>query len=234
MTAMAGVQALAPAWAKTGNAGLPQNEFDLVIRQQRLSFDGREALATTVNGSVPGPLLRMREGEEVRLRVRNELDADSSLHWHGILLPPEMDGVPGISFDGIQPGETFEYRYRLAQSGTYWYHSHTGLQEQLGHYGPIIIEPKNPDPVGYDREHVIVLSDWTFQNPHTVLANLKKMGGFYNYQQRTVGDFFSDVSSGGWSGAVSDRTSWGAMRMDPTDIADITGFTYIYLCNGLQ
>ena len=219
-----------PAWAKTGNAGQPQNEFDLVIRKQRLSFDGREAVATTVNGSVPGPLLRMREGEEVVLRVRNELDADSSLHWHGILLPPEMDGVPGISFDGIQPGETFEYRYRLAQTGTYWYHSHSGFQEQSGVYAPLIVDPAGPEAHDYERELVILLSDWSFEDPMRIWNRLKKDSEYYNRNPITLSDLMN--SPRGIGAGLRELMQWDRMRMSATDIADVTGYTYTYLLNG--
>ncbi len=181
-----------------------------------------------VNGSLPGPLLRFREGETVTLRVANTLDEDTSIHWHGILLPNGMDGVPEVNFPGIRPGETFVYEYPVRQSGTYWYHSHSGLQEQLGVYGPLIIDPIEPDPFAYDREYVVMLSDWTFEDPYGVLANLKKMGGYYNFQRRTVADLFRSSDAG-----LADRLRWGRMRMDPTDIADITGYTYTYLMNGM-
>ena len=186
----------------------------------------------TVDGSVPGPLLRFREGEAVTLRVRNELDEPTSIHWHGILLPFEMDGVPGVTFPGIPPGETFTYRYPVVQSGTYWYHSHTGLQEQLGHYGPLVIDPAGSDPVTYDREHVVVLGDWMFENPYSVLAKLKKVEHYSNYRRRTVGDFFRAISRNGLGTTLDDRLMWGRMRMAPTDIADVTGHHYTYLMNG--
>ena len=197
-----------------------------------IGIDGRQGTAVTVDGSVPGPLLRFREGEAVTLRVRNELDEPTSIHWHGLLLPFEMDGVPGVSFPGIPPGETFTYRYPVVQSGTYWYHSHTGLQEQLGHYGPLVIDPAGPDPVACDREHVLVLGDWMFANPYSVLAKLKKDEGYSNYRRRTVGDFFRAISRNGVGATVGDRLMWGRMRMAPTDIADVTGHHYTYLMNG--
>lgn len=208
-------------------------EFDLVIGEQTLGIGDRLARATAINGTVPGPLLRFREGETVTLRVQNDLDEDTSIHWHGLLLPPEMDGVPGVSFPGIPPGETFTYRYPVRQSGTYWYHSHSGLQEQTGVYGPLIIDPAGPDPVQYDREYVVVLGDWTFGDPNRVLANLKKMGGYYNFQRRTLGDLFGDAGDEGLGARLSDRLRWGRMRMEATDIADVTGHTYTYLINGL-
>ncbi len=231
---------LLPAWAREP-AGLvagpttrpPGDPIDLFLRWQDLPFGGRSGRAATINGSVPGPLLRLREGEDVTIRVHNELGEDSSIHWHGILLPFEMDGVPGVSFSGIRAGETFAYRFPVRQSGTYWYHSHSGLQEQLGHYGPLIIDPAEPEPYRYDREYVVVFSDWTFENPYRILAKLKKLSDYYNFQQRTAGDFFRDLSADGLSATVKDRLAWGNMRMSPTDIADITGYTYTYLVNGL-
>ncbi|RMF11165.1 MAG: copper resistance system multicopper oxidase [Alphaproteobacteria bacterium] len=235
---VAGMQALAPAWARQltalGASAVDETHrvFDLAIRQEDLSIAGKTARAKTINGTLPGPLLRFREGETVTIRVHNDLDEDTSLHWHGILLPAEMDGVPGISFPGIRPGETFEYRYTLKQSGTYWYHSHSGLQEQSGVYGPMIIDPAEPDPVRHDREYVVMLSDWTFEDPHHIFAKLKKHSEYFNYQKRTLGDFFRDASEQGLQTALSHRLAWGRMRMDPTDIADVTGATYTYLING--
>jgi len=207
-------------------------EYELTIAESTLRLDGRSARATTINGSVPGPILRFREGEQAVIRVHNTLSEDTSIHWHGIILPPEMDGVPGLSFPGIRPGETFEYRFAVNQAGTYWYHSHSGLQEQLGHYGALIIEPAERTGPAYDREHVLVLSDWTFENPYRVLSRLKKQPDAYNYQRRTVADFFRDVGRDGFAATVSDRWMWAGMRMNPTDIADVTGATYSYLLNG--
>ncbi|MEQ9145618.1 MAG: copper resistance system multicopper oxidase [Parvibaculaceae bacterium] len=235
---LVGLQALVPAWAwqatglRPSSANGNQRSFDLAIGRTDFQIDGQTAHAKTINGTVPGPLLRFKEGETVTLRVRNDLDEDTSIHWHGILLPAEMDGVPGISFPGIRPGETFEYRYTLKQSGTYWYHSHSGLQEQSGVYGPMIVDPAEPDPIGYDREYVVMLSDWTFENPDHVFAKLKKQSDYYNFQKRTIGDFFRDASEHGLGETLSDRLAWGRMRMDPTDIADITAATYTYLING--
>ena len=230
---------LLPAWARSG-AGVvagpgPRtgpHEFDLVIAETPVEIEGRTGTAVTLNGGIPGPLLRFREGETVTLRVHNRLREPTSIHWHGILLPFQMDGVPGVSFPGVPAGETFVYRYKVQQSGTYWYHSHSGLQEQLGHYGPIVIDPAGPDPVEYDREHVIVLSDWMFGDPYRAMARLKKQSDYFNYQQRTVGDFFRDARRIGLGATLKDRLAWGRMRMAPTDIADITGHVYTYLMNG--
>ncbi len=230
---------LIPAWARSGSGIWPPadprtgpHEFDLDIAKTPFFVDGREGSAVTLNGGVPGPIMRFKEGETVTIRVHNKLDETTSIHWHGILLPFEMDGVPGVSFPGIPAGETFTYKYKVDQAGTYWYHSHSGLQEQLGCYGPMILDPAEPDPVAYDREHVLVLSDWMFENPYKVLAKLKKQSDYLNYQQRTVGTFFEDVKKKGFAATWRDRMSWGNMRMTPTDIADITGHIYTYMING--
>ena len=232
-------RALAPAYAQTPSG--PGSEIrvggdrvaDLVIARTPFGFGGRAGTAVTINGTVPGPILRFREGEVATLRVTNRLDEDTSIHWHGILLPSEMDGVPGVSFPGIRPGETFTYRYAVRQNGTYWYHSHSSLQEQQGMYAPIVMEPDRRDPVAYDREHVIVLSDWTFRDPHRVLAVMKKQSGFFNFQQRTLGDFFREAKANGFRDTWEERKMWGKMRMNPADILDITGAAYTYLVNGL-
>lgn len=230
---------LVPAWAQSGpdaNLGglrpLSGTEFLLEIGRSQVRIDGQSGPAITVNGQLPAPLLRWREGDDITLRVHNGLDADTSIHWHGILLPNEMDGVPGVTFPGIQPGETFTYRIPVRQAGTYWYHSHSGLQEQLGHYGPIIIEPRGGDPVTYDREYVIVLSDYTFEGPHRVFQRLMAQSDTYNFQQRTLPDFFGDASREGFMSALRDRLMWGGMRMSPTDISDATSATLDYLVNG--
>ncbi len=228
-----------PGWARSGLttdlsglAVLSGRNFDLDVSDAKSVIDGKLGSSILINGHLPAPLLRWKEGDDISLRVTNHLKVDTSIHWHGILLPFQMDGVPGVSFPGIKPGETFVYQFPVMQAGTYWYHSHSGLQEQLGHYGPIVIEPKDTDPVAFDREYVIVLSDWTFENPHRVFAKLKKMSDTYNIQQRTVGDFFDDVEAKGLDRTLSERKMWGKMRMDPTDIADVTGATYTYLING--
>ena len=211
---------------------LSGTEFDLRIGETPLNFTGAARTAFTVNGSVPAPTLRWKEGDIVTLRVANTLSEDASIHWHGILLPANMDGVPGLSFHGIRPGETYVYRFRVRQAGTYWYHSHSGFQEQLGLYGPLIIEPRQPSPVAHDREHVVMLSDWTDERPARVFAKLKKQSDYYNFHQRTVGDFFRDVRAEGFTATLADRRMWGSMRMNPTDLADVSGYTYTYLMNG--
>lgn len=210
-----------------------ERAVDLVIARTPFGYGGRQSSAVTINGTIPGPVLRFREGETVTLRVTNRLDEDTSIHWHGLLIPSDMDGVPGVSFPGIPAGQTFTYRFVVRQNGTYWYHSHSSMQEQLGMYGPLIIEPNRPDPVAYDREHVVVLSDWTFRDPHRVLAMLKKQGGVFNFQKRTIGDFFRDARNNRFRQTLAERAMWGRMRMDPTDILDVTGAQYTYLANGL-
>jgi CopA family copper-resistance protein len=222
----------AAAGARQRQDVLTGTEFDLTIGRTSVDITGRRRTAITLNGSVPGPELRWREGDTVTLRVKNTLDEDTSIHWHGILLPANMDGVPGLSFSGIHPGETYTYRFPVKQSGTYWYHSHSGFQEQQGLYAPLVIEPREPDPFEYDREHVVMLTDWTDEDPRRVLAKLKKNAHYYNYNQRTVGDFFDDVRDKGWRATLADRAMWGEMRMSAADLADVTGATYTYLMNG--
>src|SRR3990172_7811320 len=230
---------LKPAWAResvgttTGTANvLAGTEFDLTIAEIPVNFTGAPRMATTINGSIPAPALRWREGDTVTLRVTNRLSEDTSIHWHGILLPYQMDGVPGISFPGIRPGETFVYRFKVKQTGTYWYHSHSGLQEQTGMYGAIIIEPPSADPIRADRDYVVQLSDWTDEDPMRVLAKLKVQGDYYNFNQLTAADFFRDVSREGLKATLDKRQMWQQMRMSPTDLADISGYTYTYLMNG--
>src|SRR5690554_713693 len=223
-------------WADAPRAGpsvLSGNLFDLHIGYQKVNFTGVERTATTINGSLPGPILRWKEGERVTLRVTNHLDHDTSLHWHGIILPSEMDGVPGLSFAGIKPGETFEYQFDVNQNGTYWYHSHSAFQEQTGVFGSIIIDPKEPDPVAYDREMVAMLSDWTDEAPQDVYAKLKKNSHYYNFRERTLADFWRDVKEKVFAHTWKERAMWNQMRMIETDIADVTGYTYTYLMNGV-
>ncbi|MBU1326351.1 MAG: copper resistance system multicopper oxidase [Alphaproteobacteria bacterium] len=232
---LAALQGLMPAWAQTGSPGLRADlptltgpNVDLTIGHSPFTVNGRTATATTINGVLPAPLLRLREGQNVRLSVTNTLDEDTSIHWHGILLPFHMDGVPGVSFPGIRPRETFVYEFPLIQSGTFWYHSHSGLQEALGHYGPIVVDPAGADPVAYDREHVLVLSDWSFMNPHEILDKLKKSPGYFNRQRTSLSGLFD----GSDRFSLEERRMWGEMRMDPRDILDVNGTTYTYLING--
>ena len=217
----------------TGAAPLLRGtEFDLVIAESPVNFTGKPRMATTINGSIPGPTLHWREGDTVTIRVTNRLREPTSLHWHGILLPFQMDGVPGISFKGIAPGETFTYRFKVEQSGTYWYHSHSGMQEQTGMYGAIVIEPSGGETIRADRDHVVQLSDWTDEDPMRVFAKLKAQGDYYNYNQPTAVEFFRDVSRQGLAAALDERKMWNEMRMNPTDLSDLSAATLTYLMNG--
>ena len=221
------------AAANTDTEIISGNVFDLNIDYKQVNFTGRSRTATTVNQGLPGPTLRWKEGERVTLRVTNRLPNLSSIHWHGIILPADMDGVPGMSFDGISAGETFEYQFDVTQSGTYWYHSHSGFQEQTGLYGAIIIDPKDPDPVAYDRDYVVILSDWTDEDPEDVYAKLKKASHYYNFNERTAGDLWQDLKEKGVVQTWRDRAMWNQMRMSQTDLADVTGYTYTFLMNGI-
>lgn len=208
--------------------------IDLTISEQLFRLDGRTVPAITINGTIPGPIIRLKEGQQATLRVTNGLKEDTSIHWHGLLLPPAVDGVPGVSFAGIKPGATFTYRFPVRQSGTYWFHSHSGGQELLGMYAPMIIDPIEPEPFRYERDYVVMLSDWSFESPEVVLSNLKKQGGYYNFQRRAADEFLADVRRMGFWLAVQNYLMWDRMRMDPTDFADVTGYTFTYLMNGLS
>ncbi|MDF1835126.1 MAG: copper resistance system multicopper oxidase [Alteraurantiacibacter sp. bin_em_oilr2.035] len=227
---LAGAGLAIPAWARgqsltqaaNGFGELSGSQIDLSIANHHFATGGRNGHAIAVNGSVPGPLIRLREGQDVALNVTNHLAEDSSIHWHGLLLPFQFDGVPGISFPGIKPGEAFSYRFPVRQSGTYWWHSHSGLQEQAGHYGPIVIDAAQPDP-RYDRDVVVLLSEFTPRHPHEIARLLATGEHYFNRQMQTVGD---------GSMSLEDRLMWGAMRMNPRDISDVTGATYTFLVNG--
>jgi CopA family copper-resistance protein len=236
---VAAAHALKPAAPWAGIAAhssspnvLTGDVIDLTISEQIFHVNGREARAVMMNGTLPGPLIRLKEGQQATLRVTNRLREVTSIHWHGLLVPPEMDGVPGVSFRGIDPGATFTYRFPIQQSGTYWFHSHSGGQELKGMYAPMIIDPIEPEPFQYERDYVVMLSDWTFESPHTVLSNLKKQAGYYNFQRRTAGEFLADVGRQGWWATVRNYLTWDQMRMDPTDFADVTAYTLTYLMNG--
>lgn len=211
---------------------LSGKEFELTIDTIPVNITGRSRLATAVNGSIPGPTLRWREGDTVTIAVTNRLKDSTSIHWHGMRIPAEMDGVPGLSFAGIEPGKTFVYRFPVKQSGTYWYHSHSGFQEQMGLSGALVIEPRDPDPVAFDREYVILLADWTDENPHTILSNLKEESDYYNHHRPTLPGFFSQARKNGFRSTLSSRMMWSKMNMSPNDIADVSGATYTYLMNG--
>ncbi|MFN3791504.1 copper resistance system multicopper oxidase [Massilia sp.] len=238
--AAAGLAGLSPRLLFAQQAdrrSLRGTEFDLVIGPTPVNYTGAERIATAVNGQVPAPTLYWNEGDTVTIRVTNRLPTVSSIHWHGILLPADMDGVPGLSFSGIAPGQTFTYRFEVKQTGTYWYHSHSGFQEQTGLYGPIVILPKGADRVRADRDHVVMLSDWTDEKPERVMANLKKMSDFFNNKQPTFGEFVQDIQRMGFAAAVDKRKMWNQMRMMPTDFSDVTASRNIsgalrFLING--
>jgi CopA family copper-resistance protein len=212
---------------------LSGTEFDLQIGETPVNFTGKARIGTVVNGKVPAPLLRWREGDTVTLRVTNRLRARSSIHWHGMILPADMDGVPGLSFEGIPSGQTFTYRFKVNQSGTYWYHAHSRFQEQTGLYGPIVIEPRRAERQHADRDYVVLLSDWTDLDPERIFATLKRQSDYFNFHKRTIADLFEDARVKGWRQTLDERRMWGEMRMNPTDIQDVSGYAYTYLMNGV-
>ncbi|MGB5093362.1 MAG: copper resistance system multicopper oxidase [Parvibaculum sp.] len=214
----------------TGGTALHAGTYNLAIGEKSIEVLGHHKDAYAINDMIPGPTLHFTQGEDVTINVTNKLKEDTSLHWHGIILPSDQDGVPGFSFDGIKPGETFTYHFKVQQSGTYWYHSHSGMQEQEGVYGAIIIKPQAREPFKYDRDYVVMLSDMHPEDAHSILSNLKMMSDYYNHSQRTISTFFKDLAEKGWRATMDDRRMWGSMRMMPTDIADVTG--YDYLVNG--
>lgn len=225
---------LAPSAIAASRAGVPQlsgTEFDLVIEDRPVNFTGKPRVATMINGSIPAPTLHWRLGDTITLRVTNRLRDTTSIHWHGIILPFEMDGVPGISYPGIAPGETFTYRFKVQQTGTYWYHSHSANQEQTGMYGAIVAQAPATG-ASATREHVIVLSDWTDEDPASVFRKLKVHSDYFNFNHPTLPQFFQDVSDMGMSAAMNRRQMFNEMRMNPTDLADVSGYTYTYLMNG--
>ena len=229
------LSAYMPAWAQTTSGGIVKpmptvsgDDITLRVAHQMMMIDGRESHAIGINGTAPAPLIRLREGQNARLTLTNALpDEQTSIHWHGLILPFQMDGVPGISFPGVEPGKSFTYEFPVKQAGTYWYHSHSGLQEQMGHYGPLVIDPAGEDPIASDREHVIMLSDHSQLHPHVIFRKLKMQGGYFNYQKQTLAGLLR-----GEGQSAKERADWGKMRMDPTDVADVTGSTYTYLVNG--
>jgi FtsP/CotA-like multicopper oxidase with cupredoxin domain len=224
--------AAGPTAAGDTGAVLSGTDFNLEVGALPVNLTGRPGIATAVNGRLPAPLLRWREGDTITLRVSNRLSAQTSIHWHGMIVPADMDGVPGLSFDGIAPGATYVYRFKVNQSGTYWYHSHSRFQEQTGLYGPIVIEPRRGERHRADREHVVLLSEWTDLDPEHIYRTLKHQNNYFNFGQRTVGDFVNDLRKQGWKPTTADRRMWGQMRMDPTDLADVSGNAYTYLVNG--
>jgi FtsP/CotA-like multicopper oxidase with cupredoxin domain len=232
---LTGLGILNPSSPARASARVPElsgSVFDLTIAEHLVNFTGKPHTATLVNGALPAPLLRWREGDTVTINVHNALPEPASIHWHGVLVPANMDGVPGLSFRGIAPGQTYTYRFPVRQSGSYWYHSHSGFHEQTGLYGPLIIEPREPEPFGYDRDYVVLLSDWTDRDPLDVYAILKRQSDYFNYQQPTLGDFVRDAKAAGVRAALERRLAWARMRMNPSDLADVSGQAYTYLTNG--
>jgi CopA family copper-resistance protein len=212
---------------------LTGSHFDLQIGEASFNFTGNKRIGTVVNGQIPGPLLRWREGDTVTLRVSNRLAARSSIHWHGMILPADMDGVPGLSFAGIPSGGDYLYRFKVNQSGTYWYHAHSRFQEQTGLYGPIVIERRGGERFPTERDYVVMLSDWTDLDPERIFSVLKKHSDYYNFGRRTAGSFLADARNNGLSQTLAERRMWGEMRMNPTDILDVSGYAYTYLMNGV-
>jgi CopA family copper-resistance protein len=240
--AAGGVLVSTPTWLQAAINGqtalsstpvLSGRVIDLVIDSTPVNFTGVTRMATTINGSIPAPTLRLREGDDVTIRVTNNLSDSTSIHWHGMILPYQMDGVPGISFKGIAPGETFTYHFKLQQSGSYWYHSHSGFQEMTGLYGALIIEPRNGERIKADRDYIVQLSDWTDEDPMHVFSKLKMQSDIYNFNQPTFFDFTHDVSTIGLQAALDKRQMWNQMRMSPTDLSDLSAATITNLMNGI-
>lgn len=237
-----GLMAALPHPGRSATAALPAGlipakpsaTWDLRVGRTHIEIDRKALNAPCVGGTVPGPVLRWRQGDTVAVNVTNTLThEDTSIHWHGIRLPSDMDGVPGLSFTGIKPGETFTYRFRLHQSGTYWYHSHSGMQEAQGLYGAVVIDPIHPDPNTCERDYVILLSEWTDVSPMDMINNLKMQDDYYVFRQRTAASFPKEAREAGSAmAALKDRLAWSRMRMAATDISDVTGIIYTYLMNG--
>jgi len=206
--------------------------FALDVKESAVDFTGRVRKAVTLNGGVPGPVLRWKEGTTVDLRVNNQLDAMTSLHWHGLVVPADQDGVPGLSFGGIPAHSAFTYRFPIRQSGTYWYHAHSRFLEQSGLYGAIVIEPKDGEKHAAERDYVFLVSDWTDEDPERVYATLRSRSDAYNYGRPTLQSFLRDARAKGFGDAMAMRRMWNRMRMDNTDLADVSGATYTYLVNG--
>ncbi|PLX90344.1 MAG: copper oxidase, partial [Desulfuromonas sp.] len=190
-------------------------EYSLTISRQIMTIDGVPADAMTVNGGIPGPVLTFREGDHARIQVHNKMSVPTSIHWHGILLPPGMDGVPNISFPAIAPGTTFTYEFEIRQQGTYWYHSHSALQEQRGVYGAIVIHPRQHQTEPH--ESVILFSDWTHEDPHAVLRTLKRGSEWYSVAKGKAQSLIGAVHAG----RLSDFFSRELQRMPSMDIADV-------------
>ncbi|OOL17809.1 copper resistance protein CopA [Bombella intestini] len=213
---------------------LPPLEMDLHITRRKVRIAGHSGEGYCINGQMPGPVLRWQEGREVRIHVHNHMDEPTSLHWHGIRLPSDQDGVPGLSFAGIPAGGKFTYSFPVLQSGTYWYHSHMGHQESAGLYGALVVEPAGPALLPKaDRNHMILLSDWSDVSAEQIVDNLKMQDDYYNFRQRSLASLPEESRrAGGLGAALKSRLQWSHMRMSATDISDVSGVLYTYLMNG--
>ncbi|CAI3103986.1 copper resistance system multicopper oxidase [Acinetobacter baumannii] len=208
-------------------------EYDLTIAEQTVNITGKPLKRITVNGKFVAPLLEFEEGDDAVIRVHNKLkNQDSSIHWHGLILPGIMDGVPGFNkFDGIAPNKTYEYKFKVRQNGTYWYHSHSKGQEQDGLYGPLVIYPKNKVPLTAgekaDRDYVVLLSDFHNSTSGQIMSNLKKEADYYQNRRETVFDVFRQIKRDGLKATWKDRSMWNQMRMLKTDMSDVTNYTFL-------
>ncbi|MBF8415513.1 copper resistance system multicopper oxidase [Acinetobacter baumannii] len=208
-------------------------EYHLNINEQQVNVTGKPLKRITVNGKFTAPLLEFEEGDEAVIHVHNQLkNQDTSLHWHGLLLPGLMDGVPGFNnFKGIAPNGDFVYRFKVKQNGTYWYHAHSKGQEQDGLYGPLVIYPKGKIPVAAhektDRDYVVMLSDFHNSSSDSIMKNLKKSAEYYQNRRETVSDVLKQVKAQGLKATWQDRSMWNQMRMLKTDMSDVTGYTFL-------
>jgi CopA family copper-resistance protein len=208
-------------------------EYDLTIAEQTVNITGKPVERITVNGKFVAPLLEFEEGDEAVIRVHNKLkNQDSSIHWHGLLLPGIMDGVPGFNkFNGIAPNKTYEYKFKVRQNGTYWYHSHSKGQEQDGLYGAFVIYPKDKTPLTAaektDKDYVVLLSDFHNSTSDQIMKNLKKEADYYQNRRETVFDVLKQVKRDGLKATWQDRSMWNQMRMLKTDMSDVTGYTFL-------
>ena len=213
------------AQTKKRAKGVKQDVYHLTLDYKTVNFTGREKKAMTVNDSLPAPVLRFKEGNQAVIHVTNKMDVESSVHWHGILLPNFQDGVPYLTTPPIQPGKTYTFTFPLRHSGTYWYHSHTGLQEQRGLYGAIVIEPKKRQ-WKYEKDLVLVLSDWTDENPKEVLRTLKRGSEWYSVKKQTTQSLYRVIKGG----ALSAQFQLWKQRMPGMDISDV--YYPAFLMNG--
>jgi len=208
-------------------------EYDLTIAEQTVNITGKPLKRITVNGKFVAPLLEFEEGDEAVIRVHNKLkNQDSSIHWHGLLLPGIMDGVPGFNkFNGIAPNKTYEYKFKVRQNGTYWYHSHSKGQEQDGLYGAFVIYPKDKTPLTAaektDKDYVVLLSDFHNSTSDQIMKNIKKEADYYQNRRETVFDVLKQVKRDGLKATWQDRSMWNQMRMLKTDMSDVTGYTFL-------